>query len=802
MSSDIQSSSPAGVLIAKAISSAQSGDRNYAINLLEDIEREALKKSSSANNSTLKLINLIRDRYGLNHLGGEILPEDQVNGLVGPGFDVSLPGVSLVNCCRNRAENLLKALPTWLAHQAIREVIIVDWTSDESVRKILNDNGFTDKRIKVVRVEKEPRWILSYSFNLGFRLARHELILKVDADITIKPDFFEKNELLEGTFIAGDWTKAEKDQEHINGFFFLRSKDLLKIKGFNEYITTYGWDDDDIYSRLAASGLQRVCVDVKSIYHIPHDDASRLDGVGKTNNSSWSEFMGDPSFKIRANRYLAMTMPYWNMDRAFAPFKVLEQEQGLLVVERVLVDMPHYVSASMRKDAEVYAAVELLSWRLGPSAYHLERGDLEKLLSIKRLAEISKFDVDLLAHGLAEPKIIKRHSVYLEFEISKPEYDLSPLKNLLLSFVDETDIAIFVSSYGAGSQQIADEIPSIATRLTRWVRSEGLKLVDEKNITELKNLAREGSGCHIKVTDQFLAAITNSPPETASPIAVVSKRERLYIDAQHGFGNRLRAFGSAAAIAKAVDRELVVVWVPDVHCDCRFTDLFDYQGPVIESYEELPSNLKRYNYMENEEGANKGAEIVFESGQDVLARAAFVLNHAASHWESECREIRQLTPIQLIKDLVNSVSLPVDSIGVHVRMEAGKGLDNNAYDSPENWNKESHEQIHFWREKSHYSVFIKKIDSLLAAEPHKHIFLATDLPENYEVFKNTYRDKLLFLPRTIYDRSKEQIYYALADALLLSQTSHFLGSTWSSFSEAALRLSQSIKKIEMSGVDF
>jgi len=135
-------------------------------------------------------------------------------------------------------------------------------------------------------------------------------------------------------------------------------------------------------------------------------------------------------------------------------------------------------------------------------------------------------------------------------------------------------------------------------------------------------------------------------------------------------------------------------------------------------------------------------------------------------------------------------------------MEAGKGLDNNAYDSPENWSSESHEQIHFWREKSHYSAFIKKIDNLLASDSDLQIFLATDLPENYEVFKNTYGNKLSYLPRTLFDRSKEQIYYALADAVLLSKTSHFLGSTWSSFSEAAMRLSQSIKKIEMSGVDF
>jgi hypothetical protein len=135
-------------------------------------------------------------------------------------------------------------------------------------------------------------------------------------------------------------------------------------------------------------------------------------------------------------------------------------------------------------------------------------------------------------------------------------------------------------------------------------------------------------------------------------------------------------------------------------------------------------------------------------------------------------------------------------------MEAGKGRDNNAYDSQENWSKDSHEQIHYWREKSHYSVFLKRIDALLEDEPDRKIFLATDLPENYEVFIGTYKDKLLYLPRTVYDRSKEQILYGLADAILLSQSTHLLGSTWSSFSEIAMRLSTCLKKVEMSGVDF
>ena len=35
----------------------------------------------------------------------------------------SLPGVTLVTCCKNRNENLLRALPTWLSRPEISEVL-------------------------------------------------------------------------------------------------------------------------------------------------------------------------------------------------------------------------------------------------------------------------------------------------------------------------------------------------------------------------------------------------------------------------------------------------------------------------------------------------------------------------------------------------------------------------------------------------------------------------------------------------------------------------------------------------------
>ena len=82
------------------------------------------------------------------------------------------------------------------------------------------------------------------------------------------------------------------------------------------------------------------------------------------------------------------------------------------------------------------------------------------------------------------------------------------------------------------------------------------------------------------------------------------------------------------------------------------------------------------------------------------------------------------------------------------------------------------------------------------------LFVATDLQETYDIFEKYYGDRLVYLKRNVFDRSKEQIIYALADVLLLSKCKKLLGSTWSSFSEAAMRLSNTYSEIEMSGKDF
>ena len=176
----------------------------------------------------------------------------------------------------NRHNNLLISLHTWI-DLPIKEIIIIDWCSDiifsEIIPEYLKRNKNFNK-IKIYRVKGYNKWILTWAFNLGLYLANSKYILKVDADVTILSDFFIKNILNDNDkiFYRGYWNKHKN--KHLNGQFFCKKEYLEIIGYFNEYITTYGYDDCDLYKRLNNLGI--VDKMIFNIDHLYNDDHSRI----------------------------------------------------------------------------------------------------------------------------------------------------------------------------------------------------------------------------------------------------------------------------------------------------------------------------------------------------------------------------------------------------------------------------------------------------------------------------------------------------------------------------------------------
>jgi hypothetical protein len=690
------------------------------------------------------------------------------------------PGTSIVSCCMNRNRNLKKALATWVK-LPVDEIIIVDWSSVEPVIDTVAE--FNDSRIKVLRVDNEPKWILTYGFNVGLRFASYSKVFKFDADIEVSEDFLTLNQINSNQFVRGYWKTALDEgldsQVYVNGSFGCNKSDLLNIGFYNELIRTYGWDDSDLYERLSSQcGLETKYLDFKSVLHLEQEESERIENQD-VNPDAFLGIIPTTEFNNHRNKFIGRTTDYWNTNR-LQNYSITQKSSQLWLCERVSEDIhiPHYLI----EDANIYAAIHYM-W--SHSTYILKSSK-----SVTNVAKLiyneyqEKIPFNLTENLLGLGEVVSSIFLYTDIYENFDNFIQSCLT--IVKKVNTTVFAIVIGNeYAHESIGVFGNTVELLTIPIELL----IEVINLRNHNHSENLKIET--CNKVKTQEYLDTLQ-------------SKQKRyVYVDAQHGLGNRIRAIGSAAAIADATGRELVIIWQPDHHCECRFSDLFDYSGLVIEQSftDKAQHKMDVYNYMEIEKGASKDKEIIIDKNKDLYLRAAYTFNSPLSHWEAENKFIKQLKPTSEIATMVSSYDL-TNAIAAHVRMEAGAGLDNNTYDKVDNWTQEGHDQLHFWREKSHYSHFIKRIDQLFKEDPSLKLFLATDLPENYKAFEDYYGDKLIFLKREVYDRSKEQIKYGLADVILLSKSQKLLGSTWSSFSELAMRMSNTFSTIEMSGTDF
>ncbi len=178
----------------------------------------------------------------------------------------------------NRGDNLARVIDSWLATSA-DEILVVDWSSTTPVAEILQ--SVTDSRLRIIRIDREPKWVLTHAFNLALRLSSRSRVYKIDCDIRVSPDFIARNAIVSGEFIRGFWKLAvdsgEPDQRYVNGTFGAHKSDLIRVGYYDERIQTYGWDDSDIYSRLALDlGLLAKQIDPGSARHIDQDEQQRM----------------------------------------------------------------------------------------------------------------------------------------------------------------------------------------------------------------------------------------------------------------------------------------------------------------------------------------------------------------------------------------------------------------------------------------------------------------------------------------------------------------------------------------------
>lgn len=648
-----------------------------------------------------------------------------------------LKDFTFVTACRNRELNLKIAIQSWLQHSPAK-IIICDWGSKEPLTLPSLGIIHSFPVVEIIRVEADG-WILTWAFNEALAKVKTKYTLKLDCDHVLSDNFFFSNRLQENRFLRCNWRYAAAGQSHVNGVFMACTSLLKRVGYYDERITTYGWDDSDLYARLHELSDSSGLIRSGSVQHIDQAEEQRTSEQNIDREACLAQYLGIEKTKllIDRNRFLCQMLWPWDEWMYENRFELRRRFATPDPDEEALLEW-----ATMRAFELYYPRNHDSKLQTPTEAYH-------RILS-------SKFQ-----DGRYQPSTVCLATMLQNYASACKDGDQQRKNIVRLSML------------------------ASATNLVAVKRLQKLDLIDSRYSPT-----------------QDVSSLSQSPRHR-SPHLVIPKA-KVYIDVQHGLGNRLRAFASAACLAQAMDKELVLVWQADHHCQARIYDLFDYKGDVNDNsfVEDAHSTCEKvYNYMPSENPDGKDQEIDLSLQGNIYLRSAFVLNSKATNLAKENQILQSLEPIPFIQGLLAAVRHP-NSVSAHVRMAGGKNYEHLPYERVENWTPKDHELIAHWREKSQPSRFEAYIDHLIARGEADTIFLAADLVDTYEIFKRKYGHRIAYLPRQINDRSVQQLQYALADALLLSKASMFLGSSWSSFSELATRLAKPGLKTKMSGVDF
>ena len=221
-------------------------------------------------------------------------------------------GLSIVTVCLYRREHLLATAPKVAAWPHHGEHLIVDWSSAVPLRR---EELPADPRIRLLRVEGEPRWNLCRAYNFAVAQARGEWLLKLDADAWPTEAFAPDQPGLrlegDGSGERGPLCAFGSGPEGRKGQFLIERGLFEAVGGFNELLVGYGFDDKDLLARLLQhSGEMAAKLPQEWIGVIAHSDAERAEQGASRGGLAVSQGLAAMRATRLANRLLAAHHPW------------------------------------------------------------------------------------------------------------------------------------------------------------------------------------------------------------------------------------------------------------------------------------------------------------------------------------------------------------------------------------------------------------------------------------------------------------------------------------------------------------
>lgn len=233
--------------------------------------------------------------------------------------------------CMNRLSHLEQTLVKNIQDNYLKdrvEFILLDYNSQDGLEEWVHNNlqKYIEEKMLVYYKTNEPtHYMRSHSRNMAFRLANATILCNLDADNFLGKGFanfildeFSKNEMI---FYSNNCTSRDAF-----GRISIRNNDFISIRGYNEALQGYGYEDGDIQNRLMLKGLKPISVNNPEFYHC----------ISHTFNERISE---ESMAKCLYKMYITYINPYTssilllNKDNSLEQYTLIDKKQLNLLVE-------------------------------------------------------------------------------------------------------------------------------------------------------------------------------------------------------------------------------------------------------------------------------------------------------------------------------------------------------------------------------------------------------------------------------------------------------------------------------------
>ncbi len=199
--------------------------------------------------------------------------------------------ISYCITCMNRLHHLQETLPQNIKdnlNYPNQEFVVLDYNSSEDLEGWMRsemgeyiDSGL----VKLYKTTDPSYFIKSHAMNMAFRCASGDILVNLDADNFTGAGFSsfinDRFDRREDSFLMID-LDLFPDRRDAVGRIAMRREDFHRIRGYDERMDGYGWEDLDICHRLDALGLERQYIDDRSfLNYISHGNDERVK-AGKT----------------------------------------------------------------------------------------------------------------------------------------------------------------------------------------------------------------------------------------------------------------------------------------------------------------------------------------------------------------------------------------------------------------------------------------------------------------------------------------------------------------------------------------